>query len=169
MVIINLLVTCLQIVNDTDALSEVVKSLSSHLSQVCNCFYSASFIVDERFLCLHSNELVYHGRLLATDGISVEEMRNLTQIWVLEKPVIKVGNHNLQVDSLCSVILSKVGDPYCEVIGLTSSHNNTFPTSAGIFVAVLITIIIIGLMSASILGVYCRRKKGNSPHTSARR
>ena len=146
-------------------MTDVAVFLSSHLMNVCDCYYTSDFIANGQFLCYSSDRLVYQGHLLAADGISAEEIRNLTQIWVLGTPVVKLASTNLQVDSSCSVILTGVGDPYCDSddsVTFTSKKEGTFPVSAGVGVisttVVLVVVFIILVVVVTCWFGYCRHR-----------
>ena len=146
-------------------MTDVAVFLSGHLMNVCDCNYSSDFIASGQFLCYSSDKLVYQGRLLAADGISAEEIRNLTQIWVLGTPVVKVASTNLQVDSSCSVILTAIGEPYCgsdDSVTFTSKKEVTFPVSAGIgVISTIVVLVVVFIILAVVVTCwfgYCRHR-----------
>lgn len=63
--------------------------------------------------------MVYQGQLLTTKSKIAEEVRNLTQEWVLNKPFISINDRSYQLNSYCSVIIDKVGESVCDVISST--------------------------------------------------
>ena len=74
--------------------------------------------------------MVYQGQLLTTDGKTAEDVRNLTQEWVLNKPFIRVSDQSYQLNAYCSVIIDKVGESVCDAISPTEptlkSEKNTY-------------------------------------------
>ena len=150
---------------------DVAKSLSNHLLQVCNCSFSASFITDGKLICLNPDKLVYQGRLLATDGITAEEIRNLTQIWVLENPVIQIGNNRFQLESYCSVVLITYGELYCDTIESPTVINHTQSTlsaGVGVIFAIIITLVITILLFVIAFVCYKYHKKNRLQHQTIR-
>ena len=84
--------------------------------------YTSSFIVDSQLFCNGKIEVVYQGQLLTTDGKAAEEIRNLTQEWVLDKPSnISVSDQTYQLNPYCSVIIDKVGENVCDALSPTES------------------------------------------------
>ena len=146
---------------------DFAKSLSTHLMNVCDCYYSSNFITSGQFLCYNSDKLVYQGRILATDGTSAEEIRNLTQIWVLKSPVVKIGATDLQVDPSCPVTLISIGDPYCDMddsaVSTNEGQNSQLSKSAGVgIISTIIVLLVMVFATLSVIVLYwfvCRKHK----------
>lgn len=98
---------------------------------------------------------------MATEGRSAKEIRNLTQEWVLQKPVIKIGNKSYQVDATCSVILNSFEDPDCDVIESTTATRLPVSVSMGLFLT-LIFIIMIALTVIVLVSVRCLKCKNKT-------
>lgn len=136
--------------------------------KVCNCSYSVNFIIDGQFLCFSSNELVYQGQFLTTNSKNAEEVRNLTQAWVLKKPMIKIANRSFQIDPFCSVTLITIGDSYCDAVESTAVINGLdstkIPVSAGvgvILIVILLTVVIV--ITSTMAGCYIIKRKKINP------
>ena len=107
--------------NTTGKVSDISKSVTKAIAELCQCQYTSSFIVDSQLFCNGKSEVVYQGKLLTTDGKAAEEIRNLTQEWVLNKPFVSVSDQTYQLNPYCSVIIDKVGENVCDALSPTES------------------------------------------------
>ena len=105
--------------NTTGKVSDLSKSVTKAIAELCQWRYTSSFIVDSQLFCNGKSEVVYQGQLLTTDGKTAEDVRNLTQEWVLNKPFISVSDQSYQLNAYCSVIIDKVGESVCDAISPT--------------------------------------------------
>ena len=108
----------LQKENPMGRASEIEIAISEQIAHMCNCEYSESFIDDGQFFCSGSEkEIIYQAQLLTTDGKTADEIRNVTQKWVLTKPFItSSSNEHHQLDPYCSVVIQEIGDISCDPI-----------------------------------------------------
>lgn len=105
--------------NTTGKVSDISKSVTKAIAELCQCQYTSSFIVDSQLFCNGKSEVVYQGQLLTTGSKTAEEVRNLTQEWVLNEPFIGVNDQLYQLNPYCSVIVDKVGENACDAISPT--------------------------------------------------
>ena len=114
----------MQVANSTGKISDISNAITTEVSRQCQCQYTAGFIVNSRLLCSDGkSETIYQGQLVTTDGKTADQIRNLTQEWVLTKPYIKVGNKMYQLDPYCSVAIEELGDTTCDAISPTESRS----------------------------------------------
>ena len=105
---------CLQEENAVRKTSDIAQFISQQVAQLCQCQYSDSFIVDGRLFCTTKNNVIYQAKLLSTDGKTALEIRNITQLWVLTKPIITIEEKFYQLDPFCSVVVKELGVTSCE-------------------------------------------------------
>jgi hypothetical protein len=105
--------------NTTGKASDISKSVTKAIAEFCQCRYTSSFIVDSQLFCNGKSEVVYQGQLLTTDSNAAEEIRNLTQEWVLDKSFISVSDQTYQLNPYCSVAIDKIGENVCDAISPT--------------------------------------------------
>ena len=105
--------------NTSGKVSDISKAVTKAIAELCQCQYTPRFIIDGQIFCNSKSEVVYQGQLLTTDGKTAEEIRNLTQEWVLNKPFIGVSDQTYQLNPYCSVAIDKVGESVCDAISPT--------------------------------------------------
>ena len=92
-----------------------MQAISKQITQICNCAYSVSFIDSGQFFCSSSERvIIYQAQLLTTNGKTVEEIRNITQKWMLTKPFVIISGQRYQLDPYCSVVIREIGDLSCD-------------------------------------------------------
>ena len=108
--------------NSTGKMSDIANSVTEQIVQKCQCHYVSSFIVDGQLLCdAAKNELSYQAQFLKTDRITSEKVRNLTQEWVLSRPLISLNGAHYQVDPSCSVVVETLGSISCDALFLPTT------------------------------------------------
>ena len=110
--------------------------------------------------------MVYQGQLLTTDGKAAEEIRNLTQKWVLDKPFISVSDQTYQLNPYCSVIIDKVGENVCDALSPTEStlksdkiSGTDFTIREISFIVVMALLVVVIIAFAVGATAYCIRRK----------
>ena len=93
--------------------------------------------------------VTYQGLFLTTDSNSAEEIRNLTQKWVLTKPVIRIGNKLYQLDSYCSVVVEELGEIMCNAVAPTDAK--AVDTSSSLTILELVSVIIMAILVVVVL------------------
>ena len=120
------------------------------MSRLCQCQYNTSYIVNHNLLCSDDESwVIYQGQLLTTEGNSAEEIRNLTQEWVLTRPIIRIENKPHQLDSYCSVVVEKLGEIMCDAIAPTET--DTIDGSSSLTLLELISVIIMAILVVVVL------------------
>ena len=144
--------------------TEIAQQISQHIAQACQCQYSGNFIVNsEHFCTTDKTATVYQAKLLTTDGRTALDIRNITQLWVLSKPLITIDGRAYQVDPYCSVVVKELGVSSCDSNTSTESLSTDQPS-----VSVIELVSVIGMAALLILVVttaivlvlccICRRK-----------
>ena len=97
------------------------------------------------------SQVIYQGQLVTTEGKSAEEIRNLTQEWVLTKPFVKIDNKLYQLDSYCSVAVDseELGEIICDAIAPTESK--AADVSSTLTVLELASVIIMAILLIVVL------------------
>ena len=132
---------------------------------MCNCEYSENFIDSGQFLCSSSKkEIIYQAQLLTTDGKTAEEIRNITQNWVLTKPIVTISGQRHQLDPYCSVVIREIGDLSCDPTVPTSgvksgTRGYLVGYSAGI---VLVLSAVVGIIIVAMIITFYAVKKYRS-------
>ena len=153
--------------NTTSKVSDISKAITEAIAELCQCQYTRSFIADSQLFCNGKGEVVYQGQLLTTDDKTAEEIRNLTQEWVLNKPFISVSNQTYQLNAYCSVTIDKVGKSVCNTISsteptlksneLSGTHGYTIREESFIIVVALLVLIIVAF-AVSATAYFIRRR-----------
>ena len=118
---------------------------------MCQCQYSETFISNGQFFCGNSKkQVIYQAQLLITDGKTAEEIRNITQKWVLTKPFITISGKSYQLDPYCSVVIKEFGDITCDAVSPTqlesSVESSTYLLVYSVVVGVLLLLAITGVV-----------------------
>ena len=137
-------------------ISAFLNAISGAVSQLCQCQYNTSFIINHHLLCGDDGSwVIYQGQLLTTEDNSAEEIRNLTQEWVLTKPIIMIQNKSYQLDSYCSVAVEELGDITCDAIAPTeataSDGSSSLTTLEFISVIIMAILVVVVLTTCSII------------------
>ena len=111
---------------------DMAQAISEQIAQICNCEYSKNFVDNGQFFCSSSEkEIVYQAQLLTTDGKTAEEIRNLTQKWVLTKPFVTISGKGHQLDPYCSVVIQEIGDLTCDPTTLNVQSSSVRSSKGG--------------------------------------
>ena len=133
--------------NITGKVSDISNSVTKAIAELCQCQYPSSFVVDSQLFCDGKSEVVYQGQLLTADSKTAEEVRNLTQEWVLNKPFISVSDKTYQLIPYCSVNIDKVGESMCDAISPTEpTLKSNKISSAGFTIREISFIVVMGLL-----------------------
>ena len=102
--------------NPAEKATDIAQSISEQIAQMCQCEYTQAFVDHERLFCSQDseNQVIYQAQLLSTDGRTSEEIRNITQTWVLTEPFVSVSGHPHQLDPYCSVVIEMIGNLSCD-------------------------------------------------------
>ena len=147
----------------TQKTTTIAQFVAQQIAQWCQCQYSSSFITDSQLFCTTNNNVVYQGQLLPTDNKTALEIRNITQLWVLRKPVIMMDGQSYQLHSNCSVVVKELGVTSCG----TGGYNVTLPTSQpAVSMIELVSVVgtgvmlllVIALVISLILCCVCKKK-----------
>lgn len=148
------LLNIMQISNTTDKIADLTDGISKAIVDMCQCLYISNFIVDSRLFCsVDKSKITYQALLLTTDGKTAEEVRNLTQEWVLTEPAVNIQDKMYQLDSYCSVVIDEIGVIACDPISPTKPASDNSATTvdytgrevAFIFIMALLLLIIVGI------------------------
>ena len=143
---------------------DMAQAISEQITQICDCEYSKHFVDNGQFFCSSSEkEIVYQARLLTTDGKTAEEIRKLTQKWVLTKPFVTISGKRHQLNPYCSVVIQEIGDLTCAILNVQSSSvrpskggGNLVGYSVGI---VLFLSVMVGTISVAMILTFYAVKK----------
>ena len=157
--------------NTTGKVSDILKSVTKAIAELCQCQYTSSFIVDSQLFCNGKSEVVYQGQLLTTDGKAAEEIRNLTHEWVLDKPFISVSDQMYQLNPYCSVIIDKVGENVCDALSPTEStlksdkiSGTDFTIREISFIVVMALLVVVIIAFAVCVTAYFIRRRSLKTH-----
>ena len=144
--------------------TDIAQAISEQIAQICNCEYSENFINNGKFFCSSSKkEIIYQARLLTTDGKTAEEIRNLTQTWVLTKPFVNISDQRHQLDPYCSVVIQEIGDLSCDPTVPTVLSSSVKSRTRGHLVAYSVGILLLlGIIIVTILVAFYAVKKHRS-------
>ena len=149
----------------TGKVTDVARTISEQIDQMCNCEYSENFIDNGQFFCGSSKkEIIYQAQLLTTEGKTAEEIRNITQKWVLTKPFITINGLRHQLDPYCSVVIERIGDLSCDPTVLMSSvKSGTGGRLVGYSIGtVLVLSTVVGILIVAIISVFYKVNKYKS-------
>ena len=140
--------------------------IAQRLAQLCQCQYSSSSIVNSRLLCTAKNDAVYQAKLLPSDTKTALEIRNMTQQWILTKPIIAINERFYQVDPYCSIIVKELGMSSCDSVPSTEAllpeQNASFGKDiielVGVIVAGILLVVVITMAVILVLCCVCRKK-----------
>ena len=142
--------------------------IAQRLAQLCQCQYLSSSIVNSRLLCTAKNDALYQAKLLPSDTKSALEIRNMTQQWILTKPIIAINEQFYRVDPYCSVIVKELGMSSCdsvpstEALSLLPEQNASFGKDiielVGVIVAGILLVVVITMAVILVLCCVCRKK-----------
>ena len=157
---------CLQVTNSMMKISDISNSISGAISQRCLCQYPSSFIVNGRLFCgENKNDVIFQSHFLTTDLKTPEEIRNLTQQWVLTKPLVRINNKMYQFDPYCSVAVEELGETTCDAISPTEAETDevalrfTLLEIASIAImAVLLVVVIVAFAVIAYLAVKIHKR-----------
>ena len=112
--------------NSVLKLSDISTAISNAITQQCQCQYMTSFITNTRLMCSDDeSEVIFQGEFVTTDSKTAEEVRNLTQDWVLNKPLVGIGNAMYQLNPYCSVVVDELGEMSCSALSPTEPEPST--------------------------------------------
>ena len=115
----------LQNENPAEKSTDIATTIGEQVAQLCQCQYSETFISNGQFFCGNSKkQVIYQAQLLITDGKTAEEIRNITQKWVLTKPFITISGKSYQLDPYCSVVIKEFGDITCDAVSPTQLESS---------------------------------------------
>ena len=112
--------------------------------------------------------IIYQAKYLPSDSKTALEIRNITHLWILTKPIITVDDQFYHVDPYCSIIVNELGVTSC---GSSSSTEALLPSdkpSLGLSVIELASISGVGaiLMFVIVLVIFlvlcCVMKRSKS-------
>ena len=108
-------------------MSDIAEAVTEHISRVCQCQYSNDFVIDGQLLCTDDDTaVIYQAMFLTSDERSALEIRNISQLWVLSKPMVSIDGQSYEVDPYCLVTVTRVGESSCNTAvsteALSSSH-----------------------------------------------
>ena len=141
-------------------LSDILAAISSAIAQQCQCQYTTSFIANGRLMCGNDeSEFIFQGELVTTDSKTADEIRNLTQDWVLKKPLVGIGNTMYQLNPYCSVVVDELGETSCDAISPTEPEPSTTSESPHFTLLEITSVAVMGFLFivvvASILVICC--------------
>ena len=153
---------CLQGENAVKKISDIARFISQQIAQLCQCQYSGSFIVDGQLFCTTKNNVIYQAKLLSTDGKTALEIRNITQLWVLSKPIVTIEEKFYQLDPFCSVVVKELGVTSCDSVSSTESLSElqsftTIELASVIGTGVMLLLVIV-LIVALVCCCVCKKK-----------
>ena len=137
--------------NSTVKIPEIAHFIAQRIMQLCQCQYSDRYIIDGQLFCTSESDVIYQAQLLSTAGITAQEIRNITQQWVLSRPTIMIADLSYQVDPGCSVVVQELGETLCSSVPIV--------VSVVIVVSVLL-LLFVGLITAFLC--YLHKKKSKS-------
>ena len=154
---------CLQVKNSTSKITKIAHFIAQRIMQLCQCQYSGDYIIDGWLFCTSKNDVIYQAQLLSTDGKTAQEIRNITQQWVLSRPAIVIDNISFQVDPNCSVVVKELGETSCNVASESQPTNTQSVTSTNIAVSIVVVgmvlLLCVGLITASLCYLHKRKSK----------
>ena len=146
-------ISYLQESNTADKVTDVSEAVAKAIVDLCQCLYTPNLIIDHQLTCSEDkNLIIYQALLLSTDGKTAEQIRNLTQEWVLTKPTVNIDNKAYQLDSFCSIAINELGVIECDAIiepteptANKSAASNDYTTLEEAFFALLILLVLVQL------------------------
>ena len=143
--------------------STITQFIVQRIVQHCQCQYSANFIVDGQLFCTSENSVVYQAQFTSTDDKTAIEIRNVTQQWVLSRPIIMINNLSYQIDPNCSTVVNKLGVTSCNVVSDTQHDNNQLAAiSVSVILEGVMLLICIGSIIFSLYYFYRRKMKSHN-------
>ena len=142
---------------------DMAQAISEQIAQICNCEYSKNFVDNGQFFCSSSEkEIVYQAWLLTTDGKTAEEIRKLTQKWVLTKPFVTISGKRHQLDPYCSVVIQEIGNLTCDptILNVQSSNVRSSGNLVGYSVGIVLSLsVMVGTISVAMILTFYAVKK----------
>ena len=147
--------------NSTVKIPEIAHFIAQRIMQLCQCQYSDRYIIDGQLFCTSESDVIYQAQLLSTAGITAQEIRNITQQWVLSRPTIMIADLSYQVDPGCSVVVQELGETLCSSVPInTQSEVNTAIVVSVVIVVSVLLLLFVGLITAFLC--YLHKKKSKS-------
>ena len=130
--------------------------IAQEIALRCKCQYSSGFITDSHLFCTIKNNVIYQAQLLSTDSKTGLEIRNITQDWVLSKPLLKIDEISYQLDPDCSIVAKELGITTCDTEVTSQSIINVASfVGAGCALLMLVIVVVIILASCWV----CKKKQ----------
>ena len=156
--------------NYTRIASDIANTITQQITARCQCPYTSSFIVDDRFICDdNQNELIYQGQFLGTSRRTSDEILGLVQDWVLTQPTVLINSQPYMLDSSCSVTVNNLGTSSCgssttaiPTANATPRTPSTYELAAIAGVGLILLLIVIVVICLTVYIVARRSKKKNN-------
>ncbi len=154
--------------NTEEKTASVTQFIAQQVALLCQCQYSSSFIVSSQLLCTAKNDVVYQAKFLPSDNKTALEIRNITQLWILTKPIITVGDQFYHVDPYCTIIVNELGMTSCGSSSSTEAPSSNQKPFLGLSVIELASIsgggamLVLVIVLVICLVACCVRKKSKS-------
>lgn len=164
----------LQKENPIGKATDVAQVISEQIVQICNCEYSEKFVKSGQFFCSNSRkQIIYQARFLTTDGKTVEEIRNITQKWVLTEPFVMIDSHRHQLDPYCSVVIERIGDLSCDptvtVLPSGAKSHDTGGSFVGYSVGIILLLsVVVGVIIVAIIFYKVKKYKSKRAKDATR-
>jgi predicted thioredoxin/glutaredoxin len=109
-------------------------------------------------------DVIYQAQLLSIVDKTAQEIRNITEQWVLSQPSIIIDGVSYQVDPSCSTEVKELGETSCnsasESDPADEESTNVVIVVSVVSVVMVLLLIIAGLITASLC--YLHKKKSES-------
>ena len=132
-------------------MASIAQFIAQRIAELCQCRYSNRFIVGGLLLCTEKNNVVYQAKFLPSDTKTALEIRNITQRWILTKPIIVIDEVFYHVDPYCSIIAKELGSTSCGESRSTEASNQNPSLAIGVSVIELSSIAGVGAMLVFII------------------
>ena len=126
--------------------SNIAQFIAQQIIQRCLCQYSASFIIDGHLFCTSKKTVIYQAQFISTDSKTALEIHNITQQWVLSRPMIIIDNLFYQVDPNCSAVVNKLGVTSYNTVSESQPNNQLPAISVSVVLAGMMLLFCIGLI-----------------------
>ena len=90
--------------------------ISRGLRRMCDytCDISPKYIATGKWLCKHSQKAIFEARLVRTETMSIDRLKEILQKWVSSQPTISIKGVELQIDPNCmGSLISTFGSDEC--------------------------------------------------------
>jgi len=133
----------LQVQDTSSKCQSVLQALQQEIEDLCQCGFSAEYILNYAFECSETNQntVTFRGELFGTAQVTSSQLISYIKCWITVEGIVAVQGLRLRVDHSCPVEIRLFSDSLCQPSDSSTSTAVIGGVVAAI-VAVLVTVIV---------------------------